>query len=88
MLAGALFFHPALAWAEEASDDDGLTIVVKGNGIDEPAFSHSTKTGTPLLDTPQSVTTLSREQLDDQAIARLNDPRSIDHRRLLSRRPA
>jgi len=35
--------------------------------------SSAIKTGTPLLDTPQSITTLSREQLDDQAVEQLND---------------
>ncbi|PKB14741.1 catecholate siderophore receptor [Novosphingobium kunmingense] len=33
----------------------------------------ATKTGTPLLDTPQSVTTIGREQLNDQAVEALND---------------
>ncbi len=32
-----------------------------------------TKTGTPLLDTPQSITTIGRQQLNDQAVDALND---------------
>ncbi len=61
--------QPGLALAEEAP-----AIVVEGHR-DEGyrAESSSLKTGTPLLDTPQSVSTISREQLDDQGIEQLND---------------
>lgn len=61
---------PALA--EEV--DAAPTIVVTGHhdGYQVETAS-AAKTGTPLIDTPQSVTTLSRAQLDDQAVEQLND---------------
>lgn len=66
---------PTLAQSVSAAEaDDGLpaAIVVTGERISGPEID-ATKTGTPLLDTPQSVTTVSREQLDDQATAQLGD---------------
>ncbi len=71
----AILSLPVSAWAAEAADGaTGPTIVVTGQQtpylIDSAA---ATRTGTPLIDTPQSVTTLSRQQLDDQAVGQLND---------------
>ena len=60
------------ACAAEASDDGNTPIVVNGERIHEPAVD-ATKTGTALIDTPQSVTTVDREQLDNQAVSQLND---------------
>ncbi|HNJ48827.1 MAG TPA: hypothetical protein PK479_10415, partial [Novosphingobium sp.] len=73
MVALPLLAMPQVALADEASGDASLSpIVVNGETyrIDEPA---STKTGTPLLDTPQSIAVLQREQLDDQAVEQLGD---------------
>ena len=70
LLLSSALAAPLPAFAEEA-DDAASTIVV--NGHREAEEVSATKTGTPLIDTPQSVTTLSREQLDDQAVAQLND---------------
>ncbi len=60
---------PALAAEAEAP---GIVVTGHHDGytVDEAS---STKTGTPLLDTPQSIAVLSREQLDDQAVDQLND---------------
>lgn len=70
-LAGAGL--PFAVLADEAGDANA-PIVVTGARIDY-ANDHADglKTGTPLLDTPQSVTTLSREQIDDQGFEQLND---------------
>jgi len=46
-------------------------IVVDGERIHDDVGA--TKTGTPLRDTPQTVTTINRQQLDDQAVEQLND---------------
>jgi catecholate siderophore receptor len=73
MVALPLLAMPQVALADAASGDASLSpIVVNGETyrIDEPA---STKTGTPLLDTPQSIAVLQREQLDDQALEQLGD---------------
>lgn len=64
---------PAAARAEETEAEAPDSIVVKGYREEAPAEVNATKTGTPLIDTPQSVTTLNREQLDDQALEQLND---------------
>ncbi|MEO5597830.1 MAG: TonB-dependent siderophore receptor [Novosphingobium sp.] len=63
------------AWASEAAAEaEGLAIVVLGqqDGYKNDTAS-ATKTGTPLIDVPQSVAIISRAQLDDQAIDQLND---------------
>lgn len=66
----ATLAFPVSAHADEAEAEP---IVVKGYREEAPAEVDATKTGTPLIDTPQSITTLNREQLDDQALAQLND---------------
>ena len=71
LFALALFAVPGAAFADEF-DDAAAPIVVTGERIDEPKAS-SIKTGTPLLDTPQSITSLGRERLDDQGLEQLND---------------
>lgn len=64
----------APALAETAEDEAQAPIIVTGQrdgyAIDQAS---ATKTGTPLLDTPQSVVTLGRAQLNDQAVEQLND---------------
>ncbi|MEQ1542701.1 MAG: TonB-dependent siderophore receptor [Novosphingobium sp.] len=65
---------PGLARADTADDSAEAMIVVNGHlGGYRIAVADATKTDTPLLDTPQSVTTLGREQLDDQAVEQLSD---------------
>jgi catecholate siderophore receptor len=62
------------AAAKDESSDGEAPIVVNGDRIDDPLPTvNATKTGTPLLDTPQSIATLSREQIDDQGFEQLND---------------
>ncbi len=70
LLLSTALAAPLPAMAEEA-DDAAPTIVVTGH--QEAEGVSATKTGTPLIDTPQSVTTLNRQQLDQQAVAQLND---------------
>ena len=67
----------ALAWsataqADEFADDGGAPFVVTGERVREPDVA-ALKTGTPLRDTPQSVTTIDRERLDDQGVEQLGD---------------
>ncbi|MFM5884993.1 MAG: TonB-dependent receptor [Novosphingobium sp.] len=65
---------PTMAHAEAALEGDQASIVVNGqHSTYDPDSAAATKTGTPLLDTPQSVAVLGREQLDDQAVEQLND---------------
>lgn len=59
--------------AAEASDAPAIIVygVPDGYGIEKTRSA--TKTETPLIDVPQTVTVLSREQLDDQGVESLND---------------
>lgn len=71
-LCSSALSGPAVAMDE--SSDGQAPIVVNGDRIDDPLPSvNATKTGTPMLDTPQSIATLSREQIDDQGFEQLND---------------
>ncbi|QLC21878.1 TonB-dependent siderophore receptor [Parasphingopyxis sp. CP4] len=50
----------------------GPTIVVTGQYLEGATIS-ATKTETPLIDVPQSVSILSREQIDDQVLGDIGD---------------
>jgi len=61
---------PALAAeAEDNADIDGRTIIVIGenDGYVATSSATATKTDTPLRDVPQTISVVTREQLDDQA---------------------
>ncbi|MFA6219113.1 MAG: TonB-dependent siderophore receptor [Erythrobacter sp.] len=79
LLAGiaiAVLAVPAQA-AESQPERDYLpgTIVVTGarDGYGSDDGSTATKTPTPLIDVPQAVTAITRDQLDDQNVTALND---------------
>ncbi len=79
-LAAAIIFAVP-AYAEEvdgydaASGDDQRTIIVTGTGDGYVASNSitATKTDTPLLDVPQTINVVTREQLEDQAHHSLAD---------------
>jgi catecholate siderophore receptor len=56
------------AWAEEAP---GIIVYGRPGGYDTDETGSATKTQTPLLDVPQAISVLSREQLDDQGVDQL-----------------
>ncbi len=64
-----------LPMAEDAGDGAGRpAIVVIGNtGSYRADTASGLKTPTPLLDVPQTVTVITREQLDDQGVTQLGD---------------
>ncbi len=68
-LTGAGWAAPVLA------EDEAPAIIVYGrsDGYDLDKTPTATKTDTPLVDVPQTVTVISREQLDDQGIVTLGD---------------
>ena len=68
-LSAALLAFPAAAMATEAESEDGRTIIVTGKSVGYVAINSATatKTDTPLIDVPQSINVVTREQLDDQA---------------------
>ena len=60
--------------AEESDYDDQNEIIVTGEKDGYLAISSAgLKTGTPLIDTPQTVSVVTREQLDDQALQDISD---------------
>lgn len=74
--AGGMLVHAAPALAEaDAADSGDPTIVVTGErqGYAVDDTTSANKTPTALLDTPQTVTVLSRDLLDDQAVQQLGD---------------
>lgn len=66
---------PALANPAPERDYLGTEIVVTGTaeGYASEDGSTATKTPTPLIDVPQAVTVITRDQLDDQATRSLNE---------------
>ncbi len=75
--SASLLVLGALAWsgiakADELADDGLAPIVVTGERVREPEVA-ALKTGTSLRDTPQSVTTIDRERLDDQGVEQLGE---------------
>lgn len=76
--AAALSIMATPAAAQGASETTAMavqsapTIIVRGQYQPE-AITSATKTETPLIDIPQSLSVLSREQLDDQALTDIGD---------------
>lgn len=64
LLSVAALAFPAAASAEEADAEDGRTIIVTGKAVGYKAedTATATKTDTPLLDVPQSVSVVTRAQ--------------------------
>lgn len=71
-LSAAGWAVPALA---EAAAEEGPEIIVYGrpDGYDLESTPTGTKTDTALVDVPQSIAVVSREQLDDQGMLSLGD---------------
>ncbi len=65
---------PAMAeMAADAADSPAIIVYGRPDGYDTEKTPTATKTNTPLVDVPQSVSVLSREQLNDQGIDSLAD---------------
>jgi catecholate siderophore receptor len=71
----ALLAVPGVAQASEAESAEPGTIIVTGTADGYLASDSvtATKTDTPLIDVPQTVTVVTREQLDDQASRSIAD---------------
>lgn len=74
-LAPLAWTSPALGATEAAAEGEAPAIIVYGRpeGYDIEKTPTATKTQTPLVDVPQAVSVISREQLDDQASHSLGD---------------
>ncbi len=71
----AALTYPERAVADAVNDEVGAAPIVVNGQRDgyRSGEVDATKTGTGLRDTPQSISALSRDQLDDQAAIQLND---------------
>jgi catecholate siderophore receptor len=75
LLSVAALAAPAAALADSAAEDSQDTILVTGRAEGYVATNSvtATKTDTPLIDVPQSISVVTREQLDDQALHGIGD---------------
>ncbi len=75
LVTAAAIVMPGTALASEAESDDTQTIIVTGkaDGYKADNSITATKTDTPLLDVPQSISVVTRERLDDQASRSIAD---------------
>ena len=60
------------AWADGIADDQEIIVTGEKEGY-VAISSAGLKTDTPLIDTPQTVSVVTREQLDDQALQDIGD---------------
>lgn len=69
LLSSAVLAAPFAAHAteDEAQDQQTILVIGKAEGYRAVDSVTATKTDTPLLDVPQSITVVTREQLEDQA---------------------
>lgn len=70
-----ILFSPAPAYANDAADAEGRTIVVTGqlDGYRAVDSTSGTKTNTPLLDVPQSISVVTAQQIQDLQIRSVAD---------------
>ena len=61
------------AWAATDAEADAAPEIVVTGARDPAAISSATKTPTPLRDIPQSVSVVTREQIDDQGLRSMGD---------------
>ncbi len=59
--------------ADAAADGPAIIVYGRPDGYDIEKTPTGTKTDTRLVDVPQTISVISREQLDDQAVLNLND---------------
>jgi catecholate siderophore receptor len=70
---GASAAYAAGDASDEADAGNSIVVSAKVDGYAGGDGSTATKTPTPLIDVPQAVTVITREQLDDQAVMHLNE---------------
>jgi catecholate siderophore receptor len=63
----ALLAMAGTAQAEEAEDQSTILVIGKAEGYVAKETVTATKTDTPLIDVPQTVNVITREQIEDQA---------------------
>jgi catecholate siderophore receptor len=75
LLSAAFVSMPGIASASDDDGDDSSAIIVigKADGYKADNSITATKTDTPLLDIPQSISVVTRERMDDQAQRSMSD---------------
>ena len=74
LLGGLAIVLPnAPAWADDAAADAPIVVTGERQGYAIGDGSTATKTPTALIDVPQAVTVVTRQQLDDQATQQLGE---------------
>ncbi len=77
LTATALSLFPAIAHANAAAERDYLPRVIlvtaERQGYAEDDGSSATKTPTPLIEVAQTITFITKDQIEDQAVTQLND---------------
>lgn len=61
------------AFADMAADSEPITVVGQRSSYVDPATSSATRTDTPLRDVPQSVTVITNDLIEDQAMRSMAD---------------
>ena len=69
----AIVLPSAPAWADDDAAPAPIVVTGERAGYAIDDGSSATKTPTALIDVPQSVTVVTRQQLDDQAVQQLGD---------------
>ena len=73
LLSSIAMSQAAPALAAEAEMEAPAIVVTGTHAVYDADAVSATRTATPLIDTPQSISVLDRAQLDDQAFQQLND---------------
>ncbi|MFM9851505.1 MAG: TonB-dependent receptor [Sphingomonadaceae bacterium] len=73
LLSSVSLLVPSMAAAAEASDDQPIIVTGLSDGYRALETTSGTKTKTPLLDVPQSISVVTEAQLNDQAIRSVAD---------------
>lgn len=69
---GLLSASPAMAWAEDGADDSTNVDALLVTGASYKAASSGTKTDTPLIETPQSITVIDNAELTRRNVQSIN----------------
>ncbi len=65
--------EPAERVAEAEADRTDVVVTAQRDSYATPATSSATRTSTPIKDIPQAITSIERQQIDDQAIRSISD---------------
>lgn len=77
LISTAAIAVAAPAWADDAAPGDylpeGIVVIGQRDAYSSDDGSSGTKTPTPLIDVPQTISVITEDQIEDQAITQLAD---------------